>query len=318
MATKSVTDNKTATVFIDGEAGTTGLQIRERLAAFDGVTVRSIDPDRRKDNDARRDLMAEVDLVILCLPDDAARTAVSLADSLGDKAPKIVDASTAHRVSDNWTYGFAELTSAQADAIRQATRVANPGCYPTGAIALLRPLIDAGLLPNDYPITVNAVSGYSGGGKSMIAAYDAGEAPPFEIYGLKLDHKHLPELKRYSGLTIDPIFVPSVGNFAQGMLVSIPLHLASLPDKPTPADIEDALARHYEQADRVTICKAGADDAIGRGRIDPIALNDSDKMELRVFGNDTTHQAVLVARLDNLGKGAAGAAVQNMSLMLGL
>jgi len=234
---------KTATVFIDGEAGTTGLEIRERLAGIDAITVKSIDPDKRKDKAARADMMRGVDLAVLCLPDDAAKEAVALADTLGKDAPKIVDASTAHRVAPGWVYGFAELSPAQADAIRHATRVANPGCYPTGAIALLRPLVDAGLIPADYPITINAVSGYSGGGRSMIEAYEAGNAPSFELYGLGLEHKHVPELQTYTGLTRRPIFVPSVGNYHKGMLVSVPLHLDTLSGNPSLADIEAVLAR---------------------------------------------------------------------------
>lgn len=304
----------TPTVFIDGAAGTTGLEIRERLAALDGVAVKSIDVAARKDPGARKAMMAAVDLVVLCLPDDAAREAVALADSLGTQAPKIVDASTAHRVADGWVYGFAELDSDQANSIRNATRVANPGCYPTGGIALLRPLVDAGLLPADYPVTVNAVSGYSGGGKSMIEAYDKGTAPLFELYGLGLEHKHIPELMTYAGLVRRPIFVPSVGNFRQGMLVSVPLHLDTLPGKPKASDLEIALSRHYAGSDMVAVKPA---DKLS-GRLDALALNDSDKLELFVFANAAHAHVVLVARLDNLGKGAAGAAVQNIRLMLGL
>jgi N-acetyl-gamma-glutamyl-phosphate reductase len=286
-------------VFIDGEAGTTGLQIRERLAQLSAVDVRSIEASKRKDADARKALMASVDLVVLCLPDDAAKEAVALAKSLGEKAPKIVDASSAHRVAPGWVYGFAELNAGQAAAIKAATLVANPGCYPTGAIALLRPLVDAGFIPADTPLTINAVSGYSGGGKSMIEAYEAGSAPLFELYGLGLEHKHIPELVAYAGLKHRPIFVPSVGNFRQGMLVSIPLHLDTLPDKPSLEVVADAAAN------------------LG-GRITGETLTGSDALELYVFGKPELKQAVLVARLDNLGKGAAGAAVQNIKLMLGL
>ena len=304
-------------VFIDGEAGTTGLEIRERLAAEPAIKVASIAEDKRKDPDARRALMGEVDLVVLCLPDAAAVEAVALAETLGVRAPKIVDASTAHRTAEGWVYGFSELNAAQADAIRAARYVANPGCYPTVGIALLRPLVDAGLLPADYPVTVNAVSGYSGGGKSMIEAYDKKAAPDFELYGLALTHKHVPELTLYSGLKRQPIFVPSVGNFRQGMLVSVPLHLDTLPGKPSPLDLQKALEAHYRGSALVRV--ASADEA-GKlnGRIDALALNGSDKLELFVFGNEAQGQAVLVARLDNLGKGAAGAAVQNIKLMLGL
>lgn len=306
------------TVFIDGEAGTTGLQILERLRDERGLALKSIAESDRKNSDAKRALLAEVDLVVLCLPDAAAIETVALADSLPNGGPKIVDASTAHRVAAGWTYGFPELTASQTAAVREARRVANPGCYPTGGIGLLRPLVERGLIPADYPITVNAVSGYSGGGKSMIADYETGKAPSFELYGLGLHHKHVPELQKFSGLSRRPIFVPSVGNFRQGMLVSIPLHLDTLPGKPSVRDIEGALLAHYKGADLVRVIPVGDDPASKGGRIEAEALNDTDKLELRVFGDTDLGQAVLVARLDNLGKGAAGAAVQNIKLMLGL
>ena len=327
-------------IFIDGEAGTTGLQIRERLAALSAATaspaalsaatasptalsaataspaveVLSIDPALRKNARARSDLMAEADLVVLCLPDDAAKEAVALAGTLGSRAPKIVDASTAYRVAPGWVYGFPELDANQADAVRGARHVANPGCYPTGAIALLRPLVDRGLIPAGHPLTVNAVSGYTGGGNAMIAAYEAKTAPSFELYGLGLEHKHVPELQAYAKLTRRPIFVPSVGNFRQGMLVSIPLHLDTLPGKPCAADLERALVDHYQRARLVKVVPSAG---LG-GRIAAEALNGTDQLELYVFANERLRQAVLVARLDNLGKGAAGAAVQNLQLMLGL
>ncbi len=303
----------TRTVFIDGEAGTTGLGIAQRLAALSGVTVRSIAPERRKDPEARREIMSSVDLVVLCLPDDAAKESVALADQLGDRSPKIVDASTAHRVAAGWTYGFPEMAPGHANLIRASKRVANPGCYPTGGVALIRPLVDAGLLPADWPVTVNAVSGYSGGGKSMIAAYESRTAPDFELYGLGLEHKHLPELQKFSNLTRRPIFVPSVGDFRQGMLVSVPLHLDALPAKPKAADLQAVLEKHYAGSKLVSVVPAEAS-----GKLEPQALNGTDRLELRVFANEKHRQAVLVARLDNLGKGASGAAVQNIGLMLGL
>jgi N-acetyl-gamma-glutamyl-phosphate reductase len=304
-----------AKVFIDGEAGTTGLEIRERLAQVPAIVVRSIDAASRKDAAARKALMAEVDLLVLCLPDDAAREAVALADELGASAPRILDASTAHRVAPGWVYGFAELDKNQAAAIAAARRVANPGCYPTGAIALIRPLIDAGLLPPDTALTINAVSGYSGGGRKMIEDYEAHRAPAFELYGLAMDHKHLPELVAYSGLARRPIFVPSVGNFRQGMLVSIPLHLDTLPGRPCLRDLELALDQHYRGSALVSVVQ---EPSASMTRLPAETLNGTDRMELFVFGKAALNQAVLVARLDNLGKGAAGAAVQNIRLMLGL
>lgn len=314
---KPAAKSKVPSVFIDGEAGTTGLEIRERLAAIDGVEVKSIAADKRKDPTARQALMKDVDVVVLCLPDEAAKEAVALADALGDAAPRIIDASTAHRVAPGWVYGFPEMDKAQAEAVRTAKRVTNPGCYPTGAIALIRPLVAAGLIPADYPVTVNAVSGFSGGGKSMIEAYAAGTAPSFELYGLGFTHKHVPELQLYSKLTRRPIFVPSVGNFHKGMLISVPLHLDTLPSKATAKDLEAALVAHYSGSRYVKVVPANDPSAKG-ARLPAEALNGTNLLELRVFASDAYKQAVLVARLDNLGKGASGAAVQNLQLMLGL
>lgn len=301
-------------VFIDGEAGTTGLGIRQRLEGLASIQLVSIAPERRKDAGARAEMYAEADLAILCLPDDAAREAVALCETLGARAPRLLDASTAHRVHSDWVYGFPEMAPGQAKAIAEAKWVSNPGCYPTGSIALLRPLVEAGVIPRDFPITINAVSGYTGGGKAMITEYEGAGAPSFDLYGLNLEHKHIPETHLYSGLTRRPIFVPSVGNYAQGMLVSIPLHLETLQGTPSGEDLHAVLAKAYAGSEFVKVLTLDSEPR--PGRIEPEALNETNLMELRVYANAARGQAVLVARLDNLGKGASGAAVQNLKLML--
>jgi N-acetyl-gamma-glutamyl-phosphate reductase len=306
----------TATIFIDGEAGTTGLQIRDKLAGLPGVELLSLPAERRKDEAAKLRLFGEVDIVILCLPDEAAKEAAALIEAMGDKAPRIIDASSAHRVAPGWTYGFPELIVGQGQAIAQARKVSNPGCHATGALALLRPLTDAGLIPRDMGVAIGSVSGYSGGGKSMIEAYESGRASAFELYGLGLEHKHMPEIQLYSGLTARPLFLPSVAKFRQGMLVSVPLQLDALPGKPKGADLRATLSAHYRGARYVSV--ASEAESAEQHRLEPESLNGTNDMQIHVYASEPRRQAVLVAKLDNLGKGASGAAVQNLELMLAL
>ncbi len=308
----------TARIFIDGEAGTTGLQIRARLERRDDLEIVSLPQEKRKDADARTEMLNAVDLAFLCLPDDAAREA---ATSVKSPNVRLIDASTAHRVAEDWTYGFPEYNATQADAIRSSKRVANPGCYALTSVAILHPLIEAGVLTTDTPVTINAVSGYSGGGRSLIASFedkasaDYTEAP-FFAYGLELQHKHLPEITRWSGLRRPPVFVPSVGRFNQGMIVQVPLQLWSLPDTPSPADVHAALADHYINSRFVTV--PALDETATIARLLPDTLNGTNELHLHVFGNDSNRQAVITGLIDNLGKGASGQAVQNMNIMLGL
>jgi N-acetyl-gamma-glutamyl-phosphate reductase len=296
-------------VFVDGAAGTTGLQIRERLSGRQDVEILLLPEERRKDASARRDALNAADIVILCLPDEAAREAVALVDN---DTTRVIDASTAHRVAAGWIYGFPEVSGR--DAVANAPRVSNPGCYSTGFIALVAPLVNAGLIPADAALTCNAVSGYSGGGKSMIAEFEDEPAPAaWRSYALKLNHKHVPEMRDRSGLSIAPIFAPAVANLFSGMIVEVPLHLSALPGRPTAAALRDALAAHYDGSPIVRVIGDYDETTLSIER-----LAGTDRLDLFVFGDAHDTQVRLVAALDNLGKGAAGAAVQSLNLMAGL
>lgn len=306
-------------VFIDGEVGTTGLQIRERLLSRADVQLVSLNDDRRKHVEARREALNEADCAILCLPDEAAREAVSLIEP--SSSVRVIDASTAHRTAPDWVFGFPELSLEQRRAVEEATRLSNPGCYSTGAIALLAPLVHAGLVPADWPVTINAVSGYSGGGKAMIAEFEDVSAAdhtsvPYRIYATGLTHKHVPEIALRAGLTHRPLFTPAVGRYYKGMIVEVPLQLWALPRAPCLADLQATLESAYAGQRFVEV--ASAAEAAGIKTLDPEGLNGTNRMRLYVFGNAAEGQARLVALLDNLGKGASGAAVQSLNLMFGL
>jgi N-acetyl-gamma-glutamyl-phosphate reductase len=311
-------------IFIDGESGTTGLQIHSRLDGRDDIELVSIEASKRRDATERAKLINAVDVVILCLPDDAAREAVGLVIS---PTVKILDASSAHRTAKGWVYGFPELNPGQREKIASAQFVSNPGCYPTGFLACVRPLIAKGLLPRNFPVTVNAVSGYSGGGKSLIQKYDtfheqqvgATSLYPYAIYGLQFGHKHVKEMHEYSGLASPPLFVPSVGDFEQGMVVQVPLPLGNLEHPPSGEVIYEAIANYFQGEKFVQVAPFQDPTLLRDGTfLEAIALNGTNIVQVFVFANDTTKEALLVARLDNLGKGASGAAVQNLNIMLGL
>lgn len=306
-------------IFIDGEHGTTGLQIRERLASRNDIEILSLPVEDRRDNDKRSEMLGLCDVAILCLPDDAAREAVSMIEASGNDDCRIIDTSTAHRTAEDWAFGFAELDKDQRDKIQKAKRVSNPGCYSTGAIALIMPLIETGIMASDLAITINAVSGYTGGGKNLIAQMEDTSREDhletsFHLYALPLKHKHVPEIMARSGLTKRPLFMPSVARFPQGMLVSIPLHLEQL-QHASHATIRGALEGHYEGCEFVNV--ASENECAAASSIKPEDYAGRDDMKLWVLGDEDTGHVNLVAQLDNLGKGASGAAVQNLNLLLG-
>ena len=308
----------TTRIFIDGAAGTTGLEIHERLAARKDLSVIRLAEIERKDSRARACALNEADVVILCLPDEAARDAVAL---ITNPDVRVIDASTAHRVAPGWVFGFAEVEPGNYAAIAAAKRVSNPGCYSTGFLALVRPLVRAGLIPADAPLSVNAVSGYSGGGKAMIEEFEKLDSPTHvdtvvRTYALSLAHKHVPEMKEHAGLKHPPVFSPSVGRYYRGMIVDVPLQLWSLPGEPSAVELHGVLRKTYEGRPLIEV--ASLEEAAALKTLDAELLKNTNKMKLFVFANEKTKQARLTAVLDNLGKGASGAAVQNLNIMRGL
>ncbi|MGI9255750.1 MAG: N-acetyl-gamma-glutamyl-phosphate reductase [Salinispira sp.] len=298
-------------IFIDGQSGTVGLSIRERLGTNANIELIDISNTLRKDSREKLRKFRQADLAVLCLPDDGAAESAALIEGLGDEAPLLLDASSAHRTSPEWVYGFPEMSAEQTARIRTGRRVANPGCYPTGAIALLRPLVDERIVPPDYPISIQAVSGYSGGGKNLISLMEEGKAPSFTLYGLDFQHKHLPEIQLYSGLQRKLIMIPSVSKYRQGMIVSIPLHLDTLPGHPSADRIRSIYRERYQQCERIAVI-----DNAPESELEPEALNNTDNMEIYVYNKE--NHALLMSRLDNLGMGAAGTAIRNVELMLGM
>ena len=306
------------TIFIDGEAGTTGLQIRQRLELRSDIELVTIDPEKRKDQVARSNLLNGADIVVLCLPDNAARESVGL---ITNPAVKVLDASSEHRTTEGWTFGFPEMSPVQRTEIAKSKRVSNPGCWPTGVIALLRPLVNAGVLSADYPVSVSGFSGYSGGGNSMIAEFEdetnsAYTDVPCRIYGLEMQHKHLPEIQKYAGLREPPLFAPSVGRYRQGMIVDVPISLSRLVARVSPADIHATLLKAYEGQSFVQVIPQKQ--SVGLKFLAPEGLNGTNDLHIYVFGTSASRHVRLVALLDNLGKGASGQAVQNLNIMMGL
>nr|WP_219341871.1 MULTISPECIES: N-acetyl-gamma-glutamyl-phosphate reductase [unclassified Herbaspirillum] len=301
-------------IFIDGDQGTTGLLIHERLRGRDDLRILTLPAAERKDARRRAEAINSADIALLCLPDAAAREAVALIEN---PRVRVIDASSAHRTSPGWVYGFPEMAPEQPQAIASASRVSNPGCYPTGAIALLRPLVQAGLVPADYPLSIHAVSGYSGGGRPQVEQYEgpeAASAAPFVLYGLGLQHKHPPEMQLHAGLTQRPIFVPAYGAFRQGIVLSIALQTRLLPAGASLESLRAALQSHYAGARHVKVLDA--EQSAATAQLDPTRHNGSNDMTLGVFGNPSEGHILLCAVFDNLGKGASGAAVQNLDLLL--
>jgi len=310
-------------VFIDGEAGTTGLQVRDRLSRRSDLELISPAPELRKDEKNRRIYINSADIVILCLPDNASKEAVSWVEYNNDRTV-IIDASTAFRVHEDWSYGFPEMSGRQRHILSKSKRISNPGCYPTGFVGLTRPLVDSGILPSGSLLTVNSISGYSGGGKSLMQVFQSKGHEPWSSYGFTLKHKHIPEMTKYSGLGKEPVFQPQIGSFVQGMIVSVPLHYEFLRNGTTGRDIHDVLYQHYQKSTFVDVLPAGEESIRCAGLLErgvflrPDTLKNTNKMQIFVFYNDNAHQALLCARLDNLGKGASGAAVQNLNIALGI
>ncbi len=301
-------------VFIDGDQGTTGLQIHARLHGRDDLRLLTLPASERKDPQRRAEAINSADVAILCLPDDAAKQAVA---AIVNPNVRVIDASSAHRTTPGWVYGLPELDEQQAERIAQAKRVSNPGCYPTGAIALLRPLVAAGLVPADYPLTVNAVSGYSGGGRAAVERHETPGAETTQgvlVYGLNLDHKHVPEIQQHAGLSERPVFVPSYGSYRQGIALTIAVQTRLLPAGVTAARLHECLRQHYHGSRYVQV--AALEHGETAPMLDPQAVNDSNDLRLAVFANEAHGQVLLTAVFDNLGKGASGAAVQNLELML--